>query len=112
MSQNPEEFLSDKDIEWERTFFSLVKDLKTKNSSRYEELALRLSSGGEELLDLPSGIYKISVDKNGCGYSSRMPDGKDFQRLGWTKLPQNLEERISAITDTLAECEARAEIDA
>ena len=112
MSENPEEFLSDKDIEWERTFFSLVKDLKTKNSSRYEELALRLSSGGEELLDLPSGIYKISVDKNGCGYSSRMPDGKNFQRLGWTKLPQNLEERISAITDPLAECEARAEIDA
>ena len=69
MSENPEEFLSDKDIEWGRTFFSLVKDLKTKNSSRYEELALRLSPGGEEILDLPNGIYKISVDKNGCGYS-------------------------------------------
>jgi hypothetical protein len=59
-----------------------------------------------------TGVYKISVDQNGCGYSCREADGKNFQRLGWTKLTENPAERITAITDALAECEARAQIDA
>lgn len=59
-----------------------------------------------------TGVYKISVDQNGCGYSCREADGKNFQRLGWAKLTENPAERITAITDALAECEARAQIDA
>jgi hypothetical protein len=111
MRENPEEILSAEDLAWERSYFSLIEELKNKNYSRYEVLANRLSAGGEEILELPTGVYKISVDLKGCGYSSQEDDGPNFQRLGWTKLTENQEERISAITDTLAECEARATID-
>jgi hypothetical protein len=45
MSENPENFLSDEDLEWERSYFSLIADLKRNNLSRYEELAARLSDG-------------------------------------------------------------------
>ncbi len=112
MSENPDNFLNEEDFAWERSYFSLMADLKRNNLSRYEELAGRLSAGGEEILELTNGTYKISVDKNGCGYSCRESDGANFQRLGWTKLTENPEERISTITDALAECEARAQIDA
>lgn len=112
MSENPNNFLNEEDLAWERSYYSLIEDLKRKNFSRYEELAGRLSTGGEEILELTNGTYKISVDKNGCGYSCRVSSGVNFQRLGWTKLTDNPEERISSITDTLAECEARAQIDA
>ena len=111
MSEYPDDFLTEEDLVWERSYFSLMTELKRKNSSRYEVLASRLSVGGEEILELPTGLYKISVDKNGCGYSCREADGKNFQRLGWVKLSQNPSERITAITDALAECEARAQID-
>jgi hypothetical protein len=112
MSENLDNFPSDEDLAWERTYFSLMEDLKRNNLSRYEDLAGRLSAGGEEILELPNGIYKFSVDKNGCGYSCRDSDGINFQRLGWIKLTENLEERISTITDALAECEARAQLGA
>lgn len=111
MSENLDNFMSDADLAWERSYFSLMVDLKRKNLSRYEDLAVRLSAGGEEILELPTRTYKISVDRNGCGYSCREEVGMDFQRLGWTKLTQNPSERITAITDVLAECEARAQID-
>lgn len=111
MIDNPDNFLSQEDLAWERSYFSLMADLKRNNLSRYEELAGRLSAGGEEILELPTGIYKISVDNNGCGYSCRESDGINFQRLGWMKLTENPDERIAAITDALAECEARAQID-
>jgi len=111
MAENSENILSQQDLAWEGSYFSLMADLKRINLSRYEELAVRLSAGGEELLELPNGTYKISVDKNGCGYSCRETDGINFQRLGWMKLTENLAERITAITDALAECEARAQID-
>lgn len=111
MSEYPDDFLAEEDLVWERSYFSLMTELKRKYSSRYEVLASRLSVGGEEILELPTGVYKISVDKNGCGYSCREADGKSFQRLGWVKLSENPSERISSITDALAECEARAQID-
>ena len=111
MTENSENFLSQQDFAWERSYFSLMADLRRNNLSRYEELAVRLSAGGEEILELPNGIYKISVDKNGCGYSCRESDGINFQRLGWVKLTEDPAERINAITDALAECEARAQID-
>jgi hypothetical protein len=111
MSENPDEILSAEDLAWERSFFSLIEELKNKNYSRYEVLANRLSAGGEEILELPTGVYKISVDLNGCGYSCQENDGLNFQRLGWMKLTENQAERITAITDALAECEARATID-
>jgi len=111
MSDNPDNFLSQRDLDWERLYFSLMADLRRNNLSRYEELAVRLSAGGEELLELPNGTYKISVDKNGCGYSWRESDGINFQRLGWMKLTDDPTERVTAITDALAECEARAQID-
>jgi hypothetical protein len=41
-----------------------------------------------------------------------MEDGKEFQRLGWTRLTEISAERIASITETLAECEARAELNA
>ena len=112
MSENPDNFMNDADLAWERSYFSLMAELKRKNSSRYEDLASRLSVGGEEILELRTGVYKISVDRNGCGYSCREADGENFQRLGWVKLTEDLAERINAITDALAECEARAQIDA
>jgi hypothetical protein len=111
MIDNPDNFLSQEDLAWERSYFSLMADLKRNNLSRYEKLAGRLSAGGEEILELPTGIYKISVDNNGCGYSCQESDGINFQRLGWMKLTENPDERIAAITDALAECEARAQID-
>lgn len=112
MSEIQDDFLSEEDLAWERTYFSLMMELKRRNSSRYEDLAGRLSAGGEEILELSTGTYKISVDNNGCGYSCREADGKNFQRLGWVKLTEDPAERINAITDALAECEARAQIDA
>lgn len=112
MSEDRDNFISDEDLAWERFYFSLMEELKRKNSSRYEELANRLSPGGEEIFELPNGTYKISVSENGCGYSCREKDGVNFQRLGWTKLTLDPAERIAAIADTLAECEARAQIDA
>jgi len=112
MSEIPDDFLSEADFAWERTYFSLMMELKRRNSSWYEDLAGRLSAGGEEILELSTGTYKISVDNNGCGYSCREADGKNFQRLGWVKLTEDPAERINAITDALAECEARAQIDA
>jgi len=112
MDENPENFLSEEDLAWESSYFSLMADLKRNNSSRYEELAARLSLGGEEILELPNGTYKISVDLNGCGYSCLEPNGLTFQRIGWTKLTEVIAERITAITDALAECEARSQIGA
>jgi hypothetical protein len=69
MSEIPDNFLSEEDLAWERTYFSLMMELKRRNSSRYAELAARLSVGGEEILELSTGTYKISVHNNGCGYS-------------------------------------------
>ena len=112
MSEIPDNILSEEDLAWERTYFSLMMELKRRNSSRYEDLAGRLSVGGEEILELSTGTYKISVDNNGCAYSCREADGKNFQRLGWVKLTADPAERINAIKDALAECEARAQIDA
>lgn len=112
MTESPDDFLSEVDLAWERSYFSLMAELRKNNLSRYEVVANRLSSGGEEILELPTGTYKISVDNNGCGYSRRESDGMNFQRLGWIKLTQNPAERITSITDALAECEARAQIDA
>lgn len=112
MSQAPEERPKNMKEPLERTYFELIKDLKEKNISRYEELATRLSAGGEEFLNMPDGRYKISVDKNGCAYSFLMEDGKEFQRLGWTRLTDISTERIASITETLAECEARAALNA
>ncbi len=110
MSKNPDEILSKEDLEWERAYFSVIAELKRENFSRYENLAIRLSAGGEEILNLPTGVYKVSVDANGCAYSYRPADSNEFQRLGWTKLSQISSERVSDITDVLAECEARAKI--
>ena len=112
MSQVPEERPRNIEDPVERAYFELIKILKEKNVSRYEELATRLSAGGEEFLNLSDGRYKISVDKNGCAYSFLMEGGKEFQRLGWTKLTEISAERIASITETLAECEARAELNA
>ena len=110
MSKYQDRFLGGEDIEWERNYFGLMNELKLKNASKYEELAMRLIDGGEELLESDGATYKISVDENGCGYSYRAPEELEFQRISWSQLSQKSEERIDCITNTLAECEARAEL--
>jgi hypothetical protein len=110
MSEYQDRFLDDKDIEWEHKYFGLMNELKEKNASRYEDLAMRLMNGGEEFLNSHGATYKISVDKNGCGYSYRAPEEIEFQRISWSQLSQKREERIDCITNILAECEARAEL--
>lgn len=112
MSETPEELHRDVEVSLEKKYFELIRDLKEKNISNYEELACRLSPGGEEILHLRDGVYKISVDQNGCAYSFFMEDGQVFQRLGWTRLTDISTERIASITETLVECEARAELNA
>lgn len=111
MNGDPDNVSKIEDAAWEDDYFSLLAELKIRNSSRYELIANQLMAGGEELLELSTRTYKISVDENGCAYSCREIDGTNFQRLGWAMLTLNPAERITAIADMLAECEARAQID-
>jgi hypothetical protein len=110
MSRYQDRFLGSEDIEWERNYFGLMNELKLKNASKYEELAMRLIDGGEELLESNGATYKIFVDENGCGYSYRAPEELEFQRISWSQLSQKSEERIDCIINALAECDARAEL--
>lgn len=110
MTLDRDNFSDSNDVESEEVFFAQLKEMKIQHASRYEKMALKLVSGGEEILTLSDGTYKFTVSGSSCAFSRKANDKEDFQAISWVKLTPVRDERILAIFDALAECEVRANL--
>lgn len=110
MTLDQDKFPDSSDLEWEEVFFAQLKEMKIQHASRYEKMALKLVSGGEEIFTLLDGTYKFIVSGNSCAFSRKAKDKEDFQAISWVRLTPIRDERILAISDALAECEVRANL--
>jgi hypothetical protein len=93
------------DQKWDHAYFSLIIELRTKNSHRYlEQTELLLQKKGIEL-ELCGYSVKYALDRTGCWFDATNLDkgiGKrEWNRFGWGKKAKR-----KALPDFFAKTEA------
>lgn len=104
MSSNNESELK-ADQEWDEAYFSLIVELRTKNSQRYlEQTELLLRKKSFEF-ELDGYVIKYTLDRTGCWFDATNSDKgigqKSWNRFGWGKKAKR-----KALPDFFAKTEA------
>lgn len=93
------------DEEWDDVYFSLMIELRTKNSDRYLEQTELLLQKKSIKLELRGYSVKYTLDRTGCWFNATNTDtgiGKrSWNRFGWGKKAKR-----KALPDFFAKSEA------
>jgi hypothetical protein len=102
-SSDESELIADQN--WDDAYFSLIAELRTKNSQRYlEQTELLLNKKSFEL-EFGGYSIKYTLDRTGCWFdatnSDKGIDKKSWNRFGWGKKAKR-----KALPDFFAKTEA------
>jgi hypothetical protein len=93
------------DQEWDSSYFSLIIELRTKNSHRYlEQTELLLQ---EKSIELEIGGYsvKYALDRTGCWFDATNLD-KGIGKRSWNRFGWGKKAKRKALPDFFARTEA------
>ena len=93
------------DQEWDNAYFSLIIELRTKNSHRYlEQTELLLHKKSIEL-ELTGYSVKYALDRTGCWFDATNLD-KGIGKRSWNRFGWGKKAKRKALPDFFAKTEA------
>lgn len=93
------------DQKWDDAYFSLIIELRTKNSHRYlEQTELLLHKKSIEL-ELSGYSVKYSLDRTGCWFDAANSD-KGIGKRSWNRFGWDKKAKRKALPDFFAKTEA------
>ena len=102
-SSDESELIADQN--WDDAYFSLIAELRTKNSLRYLEQTEHLLRKKSIELELGGYVIKYSLDRTGCWFEATDPSqgvvSSSWNRFGWGKKAKR-----KALPDFFAKTEA------
>ena len=102
-SSDESELIADRN--WDDAYFSLIAELRTKNSQRYLEQAQRLLNKKSFELELGGYSIKYTLSRTGCWFEATNP-AQGVEKSSWNRFGWGKKAKRRALPDFFAKTEA------